>query len=672
MNVRMRKWPDWHCAILVAAAWLMAESELTRSSTPLPSSSSSLPSEVNDVSGPDTSSSESKSLLEKLRAPKRSELARKRSVAHNLPHDGRRVKAPKHSHDPKSVQPEHRVKEFPNECLTVSAKKLFCTACREEIALKRSIISSHVGSSKHIQGKERVKHKEARERDLASQLVVYDAAAHSRGETLSDTHRVYRVKVAMTFLHAGVPLNKLECFRPLLEENAYSIGGRRTISDLIPFILQNEQKQLKEEIEGRDVSVVFDGTTRLGEAMAVVIRFVDSDWKIQQRLVRLMLLAKSLSGEELARELIVVLSTTLGKGTQNLLAAMRDGAAVNGTAMRTVKVLYPYVLDVKCFSHTIDNAGRHFNTPILDEFMRSWLSLFSHSPKARLQWKDRTGRSMRTFSDTRWWSKWEVMDQLLVMYGDVKGFLDDNPDIGQATRTKLLAILNDPVKASVLQIELAAVIDGGNPLVKATYNLEGDGALVLKCYEQICTVINSIRTAHHPNVRAVAERISSGDRNAFQQWTDYAKACVQGAQRYFLHKIEGDLGGLVEAFKVARLFCPQKVTEMQVTANSVDSLKVFPFLDKQEVIDGLKEVLPQYLAKAADVSSEIDPVDWWGRHSADLCRWSAAARQIILAQPSSAASERVFSILNQSFGDQQQLALEDYIEASVLLQYNHH
>ena len=217
----------------------MAESLSEPLSSSFPSSSES------------SSSSKSASLLEVLRAPKRSELARKRCVAHNLPHDGRRVKAPKHSHDPKSVQPEQRVKEFPNECLTVSAKKLFCAACREEIALKRSIISSHVGASKHIQGKKRLESKEKRERDLASQLVVYDSEAHSRGETLS-AHRVFRVKVAMTFLRAGIPLNKLDCFRPLLEENAYSIGGRRTISDLIPFILQNERKQLKEEIEGGD------------------------------------------------------------------------------------------------------------------------------------------------------------------------------------------------------------------------------------------------------------------------------------------------------------------------------------------------------------------------------------------------------------------------------------
>jgi len=65
---------------------------------------------------------------------------------------------------------------------------------------------------------------------------------------------------------------------------------------------------VKQEIEGRDVSVVvFDGTTHLGEAMAVVLHFVDGEWNIQQQLVRLMLLAKSWKGEEVAHELLDVL-----------------------------------------------------------------------------------------------------------------------------------------------------------------------------------------------------------------------------------------------------------------------------------------------------------------------------------------------------------------------------
>ena len=156
----------------------------------------------------------------------RSELSRKRRVAQNLTHDGRRIKAPKQAHNFKSVTPGQRVKEFPNECFT------------------------HVGSSKHACGKRRLDSKERRERDIVSSLVVYEAETHSRGETLPDAHRIYRAKVAMTFLRAGVPMNKIECFRPLLEEHAFSLGGRRTISDLIPFILQNEPTALKQEIEG--------------------------------------------------------------------------------------------------------------------------------------------------------------------------------------------------------------------------------------------------------------------------------------------------------------------------------------------------------------------------------------------------------------------------------------
>ena len=42
----------------------------------------------------------------------------------------------------------------------------------------------------------------------------------------------------------------------------------------------------------------------------------------------------------------------------------------------------------------------------------------------------------------------------------------------------------------------------------------------------------------------------------------------------------------------------------------------------------------------------------------------------VLLQPSSAAAERVFSLLSNSFKENQQNALEDYISTSVMLQYN--
>ena len=38
-----------------------------------------------------------------------------------------------------------------------------------------------------------------------------------------------------TFLRASVPINKLDCFHDVLEENGYRLAGRHPLSDIIPF-----------------------------------------------------------------------------------------------------------------------------------------------------------------------------------------------------------------------------------------------------------------------------------------------------------------------------------------------------------------------------------------------------------------------------------------------------
>ena len=73
-------------------------------------------------------------------------------------------------------------------------------------------------------------------------------------------------------------MSKIDCFRDILEEHAYRLTDRRRMLDLVPFILKDEQEKLKDEISGRELSVIFDGTTRLGEAMAVLVCFVSDDW----------------------------------------------------------------------------------------------------------------------------------------------------------------------------------------------------------------------------------------------------------------------------------------------------------------------------------------------------------------------------------------------------------
>ena len=80
---------------------------------------------------------------------------------------------------------------------------------------------------------------------------------------------------------------------------------------------------------------------------------------------------------------------------------MRDRAASNSVAVRTLKIVYPNLLDIGCFSHALDRVGEYFNLPILSDFISLWLAMFSHSFKARLIWREQTGRAMGTYSANR-------------------------------------------------------------------------------------------------------------------------------------------------------------------------------------------------------------------------------------------------------------------------------
>ena len=72
--------------------------------------------------------------------------------------------------------------------------------------------------------------------------------------------------------------------------------------------------------------IFFDGTTRLREALAIVIHFVIDDWHDWLGFRFLL--------KELARELISILSIMYSISLDLLLATMRDQTSVNTTKDR--------------------------------------------------------------------------------------------------------------------------------------------------------------------------------------------------------------------------------------------------------------------------------------------------------------------------------------------------
>ena len=66
------------------------------------------------------------------------------------------------------------------------------------------------------------------------------------------------------------------------------------IGQYISIVFKQEVERIKNELTlpgqtgmTRDVSMIFDGSTRHGEAIAVIVRFLDDNWSISQRLIRI-------------------------------------------------------------------------------------------------------------------------------------------------------------------------------------------------------------------------------------------------------------------------------------------------------------------------------------------------------------------------------------------------
>ena len=626
----------------------------------------------------ETSSPQHESILTRLRPPTASVLSRKRSISKNSGSSKKSsYKPPSQQNAPKTKTPASRVKQFPGEMLSVRNGKLFCDACRHELSLIKIVITNHVQSEKHCSSKADVCEQVKKSKQLLLDGGNYLRANNASGTTLPPEVVAYRLNCLETLMKAGIPVAKLDILRPLLQSQGERLTGSQHISELIPVLHAREIAHVKTAIAGKHISIIFDGTTKVCEAMVIIVRSVDDDFTISQHLARLMLAAKSLTGEQVAHALVHTLATKYQVQPSLLVAAMRDRASVNNVAVRSIQMLYLGMVDVGCFSHTLDHVGGAVKADDLDAFVASWVQLFSHSPKSRLEFYTLTGVSIRSYSRTRWWSKWQVMEQLHDMFGDVKKFLTGNEVDGEShgvVRRRLKATIEDPETRARLQMQLAVAVEFGRPFANATYKLEGDGALCLEAYEVIASLRNFVEAEpmHLPSTAAVAQRLGGLDAQAVHVWMQFGLQCLPDAKRYFQDRFGpgGALHPLVEAFRAARLCNPSKVAEMMPVAADVDDLKAFPFITPADV-DQMKEELPQYLAAIEDVHATINPIDWWKAHADQHKAWAHTFRRLLLVQPSSAAAERVFSLLESSFNKRQESALEDYLETSLMLQYNH-
>lgn len=154
-----------------------------------------------------------------------------------------------------------------------------------------------------------------------------------------------------------------------------------------------------------------------------------------------------------------------------------------------------------------------------------------------------------------------------------------------------------------------------------------------------------------------------------QQWSVFAKKAYQPVVDYF-NKLWQKRIATVRVFEAARLFHPARVQHLQPTLDDIRNLQnIFPWVRNNEVQQMLTE-LPHYLALAAGTAANVNPMEWWPHHVDELPMFTSVVKRIALIAPTSAESERVFSILKSQIMDKQDAALEETLEATIMLNYN--
>ena len=132
-----------------------------------------------------------------------------------------------------------------------------------------------------------------------------------------------------------------------------------------------------------------------------------------------------------------------------------------------------------------------------------------------------------------------------------------------------------------------------------------------------------------------------------------------------LNDSAGRLANTLKIFRACRLFGYKYVASTQYDSLvaelvQLNNLVLCFVIGEPE----FKLELEEYKRLADDVAHgdvESSDEDFWNANQISLPTWFAVSREILLITPSSAACERLFSLLAQGFSDQQRNALADYL-----------
>jgi hypothetical protein len=175
-----------------------------------------------------------------------------------------------------------------------------------------------------------------------------------------------------------------------------------------------------------------------------------------------------------------------------------DGCAVNAAAVEKLTAIMPTGIFVVCVSHASNLVGSVFedSCKLASSFLKSWSQMLTKSHISVILFQKCAGTStVKTENHVRWYSWWEVANQIANNFQACEDVLNDEGDFCIALRGTMKKIL---MKFYVpLRLEFALIKDVGRQLTSLCYFQEGDNFLCVTTYDEWHEVLRFLKNADH-------------------------------------------------------------------------------------------------------------------------------------------------------------------------------
>lgn len=160
-------------------------------------------------------------------------------------------------------------------------------------------------------------------------------------------------------MRIGMNLAQLDEFSDFFSNEGGFMCHSTGAGPYIELIRNEEVERLRNLVEHEKLALIYDGTTRLGEVLAMCMRWCDENFKLHTLLTDVTTAEKHVNHGQLSAHTMRVVAQKYQLSYDQVLALVHDSAATNVAAARLLTQQLPNAEMVLCMCHTLHNAGSH-------------------------------------------------------------------------------------------------------------------------------------------------------------------------------------------------------------------------------------------------------------------------------------------------------------------------